>query len=167
MAILTKHTRECSLAECVEQQEWFLESENSVDARLQIEESIDAENILDSEGSCIGAVTRSNMKQLMTKPPKETGNICCPGTVTKCDMCTVRALHFEQKILRFGRVILNMLYGERKALPFLCHYTPQKSFNMNIEFFNKINGPNQTIKSMPRLTEYRLLKRFSDCDLTT
>ena len=49
--------RECGLAECVEQQEWFLESEKSVDARLQIEESIDAENILDSEGSCIGAVT--------------------------------------------------------------------------------------------------------------
>ena len=79
-----------------------MESENSVDARLQIEESIDAENILDSEGSCIGAVTRSNMKQLMTKPPKETGNICCPGTVTKCDMCTVRALHFEQKSLDWG-----------------------------------------------------------------
>ena len=59
-----------------------LESENSVDARLQIEESIDAEDVHDSEGSCIGAVTRSKMKQLMTIPPKETGNICCPGTVT-------------------------------------------------------------------------------------
>ena len=68
-----------------------------MDARHQIEESIDVENILDSEESCIGAVTRSNRKQFMTKPPKETGNICCPGTLTKCDMCTVRALHFEQK----------------------------------------------------------------------
>ena len=63
--------RECSLAECVEQQEWFLDSENSVDARLQIEESIDPVKILDSEGSCIGAVTRSNMKQLKTKQPNE------------------------------------------------------------------------------------------------
>ena len=51
-------------------------------------------------------------------------------------------LAFEQKILRLGRVILNMLNERRKALPFLCHYTPQMSFDMNIEFFNKINGPN-------------------------
>ena len=64
-----------------------------------------------------------------------------------------------------GRVILNILNERRKALPFLCHYSPQMHIMIDTDFFNKLNAPNKSFKSMIRLTEFELLKRMSEYNL--
>ena len=81
--------RQCGLAECIDQQEWFMENEKSEDAMFQIKESIEAENTLDKEGSSIRATTRSNTKYLATKPEKGKQRVCCPGVEKTSELCTV------------------------------------------------------------------------------
>ena len=66
-----------------------------------------------------------------------------------------------------GRVVLNILNEKRRALPYLCHFSPQMPLIINIEFFNKLNTPGLSFKSMMRLTELGHLKRMGEYDLKT
>ena len=78
-----------------------------------------------------------------------------------------KALHFERRILRLGKVIINVLNKKRRAFLFLCHYTPQMSLIISEEFFNMINARDRTVKSMLRLCQYGILKRLCDYDVQT
>ena len=66
-----------------------------------------------------------------------------------------------------GRVVIKILKERRRALPDLCHFSPQMPLIINIEFFNKLNTPGKSFQSMVRLTELGLLKRMVEYDLKT
>ena len=87
--------RDCGLAECFTQQNWFINNADPNDAKIQIDESIYVENELDRDGFMVGEVTRSRMGQLTVKPIKEQQALCCKGLSTKCDKCMSQALYFE------------------------------------------------------------------------
>ena len=86
--------RECGLAECLSQQNWFIENGEPDDAKVQINESIYVENELDKHGFMVGAVTRSRICQLGVKPIKGRPTLCCKGLNRKCEKCVTQALFF-------------------------------------------------------------------------